>query len=64
MHNKLTAAHMEGTLRLVSAHLQLDIQGLVKQAEHQTMHWIENKLNVTYKLICSFFLNFCCVNSI
>ena len=38
MHNKLTAAHMEGTLRLASAHLQLDIQGLVKQAEHQTMH--------------------------
>ena len=55
MHNKLTAAHMEGTLRLASAYLQLDIQGLVKQAEHQTMHWIENKLNVTYKLICSFF---------
>ena len=41
---KLTDAHLEGTLRLASTHLQPDIQGLVKQAQHQTAHWIENKI--------------------
>ena len=35
-HSKFTDAHLVGTLRLVSTHLQSDIQRLMKQAQHQT----------------------------
>ena len=42
--NKIIDAHLKGTLRLASTHLQPDIQGLVKQAQHQTAHWIETKI--------------------
>jgi len=44
MRNKITDAHLEGTRRLANTHLQLDIQGLMKQAQHQIAHWIENKI--------------------
>jgi len=36
--SKLTGVHLEGILRLASTHLQLDIQGLVKQNQFQIVH--------------------------
>ena len=34
MHSKLTNAHLECAMRLVGTHIQLDVQGLVKKAQH------------------------------